>query len=126
MGVGAYVYLPLSSLQPLAPTAAVSSILSTYPSCPTNCVLFLCPSLSLSPFFFFLSSIYIAVSLSLRSSPLRFPLLLRFNPTRRNAPHLLLLPLLSFLPSYVSACTKRMFRTRSACARVNAAGFTLY
>lgn len=124
MGVGAYVYLPLSSLQPLAPTAAVSSILSTYPSCPTNCVRRF--SLSLSPFFFFLSSIYIAVSLSLRSSPLRFPLLLRFNPTRRNAPHLLLLPLLSFLPSYVSACTKRMFRTRSACARVNAAGFTLY
>lgn len=89
MGVGAYVYLPLSSLQPLAPTAAVSSILSTY-LCPTNCVRRF--SLFLTSPFFFSSDGFISrfLSLSLRSSPLRF------NP-KRESRETRLASLLSFL-----------------------------
>lgn len=124
MGVGAYVYLPLSSLQPLAPTAAVSSILSTYPSCPTNCVRRF-SSLSFSLLLLPLLDLYRGFSLSSFITT-SFPPSSSFQFYEENLEKRAPLPLLSFLPSYVSACTKRMFRTRSACARVNAAGFTLY
>lgn len=102
MGVGAYVYLPLSSLQPLAPTAAVSSILSTY-LCPTLRTPLFLPSLSFSR-----SSsprmVYIAVSLSVHHhfvSPffVSSVSILRENlETRRLPPSLL-----PFLPIYQHA-----------------------
>lgn len=114
MGVGAYVYLPLSSLQPLAPTAAVSSILSTYPSCPTNCVHRF--PLSLSPFFFFLSSIYIAVSLSLFVhhhfvSPFFFVSILR-GESRETRP-----PPPAFLPSFVRISMHQTYVSNEECMR---------
>lgn len=61
--------------------------------------------------------VYIAVSLSLSVHH-------HFVPTQRES--LEKRGSLPSFPSYVSECTKRMLRTRSACARVNAAGFTLY
>lgn len=87
MGVGAYVYLPLSSLQPLAPTAAVSSILSTC-LCPTNCVRRF--SLFLTSPFFFSSDGFISRFLSLS------PFITTSNP-KRESRETRLASLLSFL-----------------------------